>query len=405
MHRSLTCLIVCLLVSGANPSAARERATHFCRGHEASIVGTAGDDELTGTIHRDVIVALRGIDHVVGRDGNDVICLGRGGRARKQEVAQGGAGADIMSGGPGEDTVGGSSGHDIVFGGPGEDLVGGSAGHDVVSGGPGEDLIDGWDGSDTLRGGGHRDRIYGRRGQDELYGQGGSDILIGSPGNDLLSGGRDGFGGDAVDYQVPEPDKGVEVNLETGRATGVGIGIDRLVNVEVAIGTEANDRLIGGAEDNTLIGLYGHDLLRGGAGDDCLTPGGDSNRVFGGEGFDYYGHDAGQHLRRFACKFSSYDASIGVFESPITVDLEAGSATGQFEVSRLNGIEGAFGTPSGDKLRGDDANNYFYGGPGNDSIEGRAGDDFLNGTSGKDTLDGGEGTDECVNGEINLFCE
>ncbi|MDQ3955393.1 MAG: hypothetical protein M3285_07580, partial [Actinomycetota bacterium] len=208
---------------------------------------------------------------------------------------------------------------------------------------------------------------------------------------------------DAVDYRVPEPDKGVEVNLETGRATGAGI--DKLVNVEVAIGTEANDRLIGGAEGNTLIGLYGHDLLRGGAGDDCLDPGGDSNRAFGDEGFDYYGHDAGQPLRRFACKFYPDEGYIGVFESPITVDLEAGTATGRFEVSRLKGIEGAFGTPDGDKLRGDNANNYFYGGPGNDSIEGRAGDDFLNGTGGKDTLDGGEGTDECVNGEINLLCE
>ena len=62
-----------------------------CLGKKATIVGTAGRDELVGTKHRDVIVALAGADKVRGLAGPDLIC--------------GGKGKDVLYGGPGKGQV------------------------------------------------------------------------------------------------------------------------------------------------------------------------------------------------------------------------------------------------------------------------------------------------------------
>ncbi len=62
-----------------------------CLKRKATIVGTRGPDELTGTPRRDVIAALAGRDVVRGLSGRDVICGGRG--------------KDRLFGGPGRDRV------------------------------------------------------------------------------------------------------------------------------------------------------------------------------------------------------------------------------------------------------------------------------------------------------------
>jgi serralysin len=62
-----------------------------CLGKKATVVGTAGRDELTGTRHRDVIVGLAGADKIRGLAGPDLIC--------------GGKGKDDLFGGPGKDEV------------------------------------------------------------------------------------------------------------------------------------------------------------------------------------------------------------------------------------------------------------------------------------------------------------
>jgi Ca2+-binding RTX toxin-like protein len=60
-----------------------------CLGHRATIVGTQGTDELTGTPRRDVIAALGGKDKVRGLGGADLICGGKG-----RDSLYGGAGRD-----------------------------------------------------------------------------------------------------------------------------------------------------------------------------------------------------------------------------------------------------------------------------------------------------------------------
>ena len=89
-----------------------------CRGVNATIVGTEGDDTLVGTPIDDVIVALGGHDSVDGQGGNDLICLGPG-----NDRASGGAGRDRIFGETGRDRIKGGNGRDRCIGGPGRDTA------------------------------------------------------------------------------------------------------------------------------------------------------------------------------------------------------------------------------------------------------------------------------------------
>lgn len=96
-----------------------------CGGRTATVVGTGGNDQLTGTKKADVIAALRGDDRVFGLDGNDVVC--------------GNGGADFIKGRAGDDLLRGGGGNDTLGGGPGDDTLRGGTGRDSCRGGPGSD--------------------------------------------------------------------------------------------------------------------------------------------------------------------------------------------------------------------------------------------------------------------------
>jgi Ca2+-binding RTX toxin-like protein len=90
-----------------------------CRGLPATIIGTQGSDERTGSRGRDVIVARGGSDTLSGLGGNDVIC--------------GGAGKDTLKGGKGKDSLLGQKGKDALKGGGGKDLCTGGKGNDTAA--------------------------------------------------------------------------------------------------------------------------------------------------------------------------------------------------------------------------------------------------------------------------------
>lgn len=93
------------------------------------------------------------------------------------------------------------------------------------------------------------------------------------------------------------------------------------------------------------------------------------------------------------------------FGRPLVIDLMTGvMQEGGLVEDRVNSIEQVHGTPDGDTLIGNAANNVLLGFAGDDHIEGRDGDDVLFGSDGIDSLDGGNGTDTCV-GETVLNCE
>jgi hypothetical protein len=94
-----------------------------CEGEAATIVGTAGDDNLVGTPGDDVIAGLGGNDRIDGLGGNDRIC--------------GGDGDDRIDGGDDADVVFGNAGTDALLGGDDNDFLNGGTGTDSGDGGPG----------------------------------------------------------------------------------------------------------------------------------------------------------------------------------------------------------------------------------------------------------------------------
>jgi dipeptidyl aminopeptidase/acylaminoacyl peptidase len=110
------------------------RLTNSCR-----IVGTAGDDVLTGTPLADVLLGEGGNDTLVAVPSFFV--------------------GDTLEGGPGNDLLVGSSVTDTLEGGPGNDVLRGGSGPDLLIGGPGRDVIQGQGG---------RDLIYARDGARDV---------------------------------------------------------------------------------------------------------------------------------------------------------------------------------------------------------------------------------------------
>jgi Ca2+-binding RTX toxin-like protein len=151
----------------------------------SEIIGTEGDDVLTGTNRRDLISGLGGDDIIQGLAGNDQLFGGDG-----NDLIAAGDGNDTVEGNAGRDDIVGGDGNDLLEGGAGVDRILGESGNDTISGGRGNDILDGGEGNDSVSGDEGSDRIFGGSGEDSLSGGAGADTLTGGFGNDSLDGGE-----------------------------------------------------------------------------------------------------------------------------------------------------------------------------------------------------------------------
>ncbi|HET7929706.1 MAG TPA: hypothetical protein VFM40_09170 [Actinomycetota bacterium] len=173
-------------------------------------------------------------------------------------------------------------------------------------------------------------------------------------------------GGGGFDW-VLYPGAPGHVTLDLNAGTASGEGTDTLSGIEGVVGSRFDDVFTGDDASNTFQAEDGNDAIDGGAGVD----------------------------------FASF------FRSPgsVTVDLAAGTATGE-GTDTLTGIENVFGSGDfGDTLTGDAQDNMLVGSGGDDHVIGGDGNDELDGGDGTDALDGGIGTDTCANGETIVNCE
>lgn len=197
----------------------------------------------------------------------------------------------------------------------------------IRTGTSGDDLLEGFAGADRLSGGFGRDRLFGYAGDDRIDGGGGDDVIVGGRGDDRLDGGEGedtfvfevGDGRDTVSAQWGDSlilGRGlaradVELlrfatgNLEI-RVTGsddrvflpgvfdpYGVKLKRIVFGDgseldshgIALlplapvdGTDGDDVIEGSPFGETLRGLRGDDILDGGAGNDILIGGAGADR-------------------------------------------------------------------------------------------------------------------------------
>ena len=221
-------------------------------------------------------------------------------------------------------------------------------------------VIDGKGGNDLICGGPEFDFIFGSAGNDKMRGKGGIDFLSGDAGNDhLYADSNDGGQADDAYYQFSST--AVNVNMQTGRATGQGT--DTLHGMDGVFGSQLNDTITGDGGTNFIWGNGGNDVINGGAGLDLIDPGAGDDSSNGGSEADP------------AEDIDIYYASGAT--GPTEVDLQAGTASGEgIGSDTFTDFENVVGGNFDDSLFGDEGSNILFGGPGNDSLSGRGGFDY-----------------------------
>jgi Ca2+-binding RTX toxin-like protein len=178
----------------------------------------------------------------------------------------------------------------VVTGGAGDDSISidgsvpagvkvranGHAGSDTLSGGPGDDVLEAgenYNGPDD----GH-DTLIGNAGSDVLYADPGSDDLSGGPGNDLLVSSvatcqghtyNGGPGDDTVSYGRSDARLTVQLG-GTGAPKGCGDPDQVQGNNESLEGSDGPDVLIGDGGENSFLGHLGADTFVGKGGSDFI---------------------------------------------------------------------------------------------------------------------------------------
>jgi uncharacterized repeat protein (TIGR01451 family) len=272
------------------------------QGTNCTMVGTQGNDTLSGGNAADVICGLGGLDSLNGNGNGDLLIGGSG-----NDGLHGGAGDDQLFGGLGGDQHDGASGSDTarydfssspivsnlstasgegadtMFGTGMENMTGsrfndsltGNSAANVLSGGP----VSGANGDDVLTGGGQADTLYGYAGNDTLLGGDQNDLLFGGLGDDSIDG---GLGTDWLRYD-PSP-AAVTVDLAVG-ATGEGSDTFPVAtSIEYVLGSAFNDVITGNSLNNKLYGGNGDDRLFGLAGIDNLFGENGNDYLDGGDG-------------------------------------------------------------------------------------------------------------------------
>ncbi len=308
-------------------------------------------------------------------------------------------------------------------------------------------IVNGTIGNDTLNGTDSQDVIRGFAGNDVLYGLGGDDVLDGGTGADTMDGGsgNDWYYVDNLNDVVIDSDATNTTNttINTSISTTVNfdlstVGTNKLnlflyADGITGTGSSGNDLILSYANNTTLIGGAGYDILkggygsvlRGGADDDVLEiTNGNTGTLIGGSGNDTYNvystsgnlvidelADGGSGIDTV---FSLVDFNLGnqpgvTFRGSIenltlaVLDVTPGDKLGGPITGTGNNLDNLiignrqdnflYGLNGNDTIYASDGNDYVDGGYGNDSLYGEVGNDTLVGGPGVDTMVGGVGND------------
>lgn len=210
---------------------------------------------------------------------------------------------------------------------------------------------------------GGNDTITSSNTVDEDYSlEGGTDYYYASQGEDTVDGGA---GVDTIDYSLMSTTTGISVTLDGDNpalvtVNGVANSNDTISSFQHVVGSGGNDNITGDGLDNTISGLSGNDTIDGAGGDDYIIGGLGVDNIDGGADTDTVDYSGGQ---------------------AIDVDLENNVVAddGQFFNDTIDNVEIILGSSSDDSIIGDDLDNELYGNGGDDVLQGREGDDILSG--------------------------
>ena len=306
------------------------------------LVGTTGNDPLTGGIGNDLIEGLGGDDSIVGGDGHDRMFGGTG-----NDVLDGGNGIDAMAGDVGNDTYFVDNPSDVVTENPGAgtDTVQSSINYQL---GPNvENLF--LTGNADLQGFGNglANSLSGNTGNNLIDGGAGADVMSGGAGNDTY------FVDNVADAVIENAGQGTD-------AVFASANYGLTANVETLVLQGAAD-LQGFGNDlaNSIFGNSGNNLIDGGVGADSMS---------GGAGNDvYFVDNAGDVV--FENPGEGTDTVFASVNYTLTADVE------NLVLQAGADLQG-FGNGLANALFGNSGNNLLDGGAGADSMSGGSGNDI-----------------------------
>ncbi|MBE9175218.1 calcium-binding protein [Synechocystis salina LEGE 06155] len=281
-----------ILISGASNPQSLVSVVNF-----DDVIGTNGDDTITGDDQANKLLGGTGSDSIYGGDGNDFINGNMG-----DDLLYGDIGDDTVRGGKDNDTLYGGEGNDQLYGDLGNDSVFGDLGNDTLYGGEGNDVLNGGDGIDTADYGTVQDPVVPPR-SITLKGSGDLTLTVekgplGSLGIDTLLNIEEVIAdstveNNTIDFSGAGSGIKIDVNLATQTITTTGVtdttfALTTVINFDDVIGTDGNDSIIGDAQNNILKGGKGTDSIDGGSGNDFISGGAEKDILTGGSDNDLF---------------------------------------------------------------------------------------------------------------------
>lgn len=372
------------------------------------VIGTEGDDEITGGDTADIIY---------GMDGDDLI--------------YGNGGDDFLHGGRGNDTLYGGDGNDTLIGGEGDDsLVGGGGNDTYIYEGEGKDTVVEEKWATVYEQVWVQDNIYSEfyskwveAGKKEIVDAGDDivifgknitieDVTISRVGDDLV------FALNTTDDKLTIKNWYVSENqrVETFRfSDGLTLNAEQISNVR--IDKDSNDTINGGSTSEVIVTNNGKDGINAGKGNDVIVnKKGDTLYYFQpGDGqdiiYDYAGNDkliigGNTNPKNLTYRRDKTDLVIKIKNTSdsITVKNWFLSASNRIEEILIVYNGGIYSVTDNSIMKaltsskGTNGNNTLYGTSGNDTIHAYAGDDFISTGAGNDVIYGGLGNDIMIGG-------
>jgi Ca2+-binding RTX toxin-like protein len=318
-------------------------------------------------------------------------------------VLIGTSGNDTLTGTDDADTISGRAGNDVLIGNAGNDLLQGEDGNDDLRGGAGNDTLQGGNGNDLLRGEGGSDTLTTGTGLDRL-------VYVGDPfdGVDVSAPGRQivanedfvtdfGFGTDVYDFDITSFGLANQVVFSSIDANNAFLSrITPGANVIVLRNADNDNNpatpFNAGAAANQIANLVTQD---------------------GAGFFVYFNSDLQQNRVVYSTNLNDASADLKIISrhtdrtGQLAISTLGLFTKSQFNFVNLQAVPPGFdrvvtGSAGNDIITGSDLNEVIEAGDGrdtvlarggNDLVRGGAGNDTLLGEAGNDTLEGGDGDD------------
>ena len=259
--------------------------------------------------------------------------------------------------------------------------VTGSSGANVITGGSGNDTIDGAGGADTLAAGAGNDTVSYYGTEVSVDGGTGTNTLIMKAAATVNLGNSDQTTSDSVTVS----------NFQNVDASAVSSSMS-------ITGSSAANTITAGSGDDTVDGGGGADVINAGGGNDTVTYRGTETSIDGGAGSDTLVLAAGASVTAVNFTVSSgVDQTSG--DSTSVMNFENVNASVLSTAVTVTGLSSANTITTGS------GNDTIDGGGGADVISAGAGNDFVSYYGSETSIDGGTGTNTLVMravGTVNL---